>query len=347
MKFYETHFEEYTSSAEKLSFHPKLDKNINKLPEKLEKMPNLIFYGPSGTGKYTQMLKAIQRYSPSKLKYEKKINVAYNKQNYSVKISDIHFEVDMSLLGCNSKLFWHEIYSQIVDIISVKNKKIGILVCKTFHEIHNELLDNFYSYMQKDYFSHVEIKWIIITEQVSFIPKNILDCTQIISVPRPSKALLQKWLKQNNLVALKKETANLKYCYSFPDINSSPNIEIITTIDNMNINDIIENISNPQNIIINKILSNINPITNISFSVFREILYDMLIYNIDIYVCIFDIITKLIELKKITNTNISEIFLHTYDFFKYYNNNYRPIYHLEKYFLVLGQMIETNNLQPP
>lgn len=336
MKFYETHFEEYISSAEKLSFHPKIDRNMNKLPDKLEEMPNLIFYGPSGVGKYTQMLMAIKRYSPTQLKYEKKINVVYNKQNYSVKISDIHFEVDMSLLGCNSKLFWHEIYSQIIDIISVKNKKIGIIVCKVFHEIHNELLENFYSYMQKDYFSNVEIKWIIITEHVSFIPKNILDCCQIVSVPRPSKALLQKWLKKENLTLIKQDTTNLKYCYSFPNINT----ETITSIDDMNINDVIENISNPQNMIVKKILLNINPITNVSFSGLREILYDMLIYNIDIYSCILDIIIKLVEIDKITNTNISAVFLHTYDFFKYYNNNYRPIYHLEKYFLILGKMIE-------
>jgi Cdc6-like AAA superfamily ATPase len=336
MKFNETHFEEYITSVEKFSFHPKIETSMKKLPDTLMQMPNLIFYGPSGVGKYSQMLKAIQRYSPSKLKYEKKINIVYNKQTYSIKISDIHYEVDMSLLGCNAKLFWHEIYSQIVDIISVKSEKNGIIVCKTFHEIHNELLYNFYSYMQKDYFSHVEIKWIILTEQVSFIPKNIFDCYHMISVPRPSKSLYNKWLKNNNLSAVEPiEIANIKYCYSFPNTNASSIL-----VDDMNMNDVIENISNPQNIIVKKILMNINPLTNISFSCFREILYDMLIYNIDIYVCILDIITKLIESKKITNANISAIFIHTYDFFKYYNNNYRPIYHLERYFLILGKMME-------
>ena len=104
MKFYETHFEEYTTKAKTENLHPKLDKMFSKFPATLSNLKNLIFYGPSGVGKYTQMLQSIQKYSPTNLKYEKKISVTYNKQQYFFKISDIHYEVDMSLLGCNSKL---------------------------------------------------------------------------------------------------------------------------------------------------------------------------------------------------------------------------------------------------
>ena len=62
------------------------------------------------------------------------------KYTYQYHISDIHYEIDISLLGCNSKLIWHEIVQQIVDIVSVKSDKIGIVVCKNFHLIHTELL---------------------------------------------------------------------------------------------------------------------------------------------------------------------------------------------------------------
>ena len=129
MKFHETHFEEYINA---FNLHPKLEKIFNEFPEKLHDLKNLIFYGPSGVGKYTQMLKAIKKYSPSELKYEKKISVTYNKQQYFFKISDIHYEIDMSLLGCSSKLLWHEIYQQIIDIINAKTEKSGIIVCKYF-----------------------------------------------------------------------------------------------------------------------------------------------------------------------------------------------------------------------
>ena len=96
MKFHETHFEEY---IKKENLHPKLEKIYNNnFPKTINKLGNLIFFGPSGVGKYTQMLNSIKKYSPSELKYEKKLSLTFNKQQYFFKISDIHFEIDMSLL---------------------------------------------------------------------------------------------------------------------------------------------------------------------------------------------------------------------------------------------------------
>ena len=185
MKFYETHFEEYINSSQKINLHPKLDKTYKNFPKTINDLKNIIFYGPSGVGKYSQMFNSIKKYSPSELKYERKISVTYNKQQYFFKVSDIHYEVDMSLLGCNSKLLWHEIYQQIIDIISAKNNKYGIVVCKYFHNIHSELLENFYSYMQQNNAISVNLKFILITEELSFIPDNILNCCQVINISRP------------------------------------------------------------------------------------------------------------------------------------------------------------------
>ena len=150
MKFHETHFEDYINSNTRENLHPKLDKVFQKFPPQIADLKNIIFYGPKGVGKYTQMLKSIKKYSPSELKYEKKISISFNKQAFFYKISDIHYEIDMSLLGCNSKLLWNEFYIQLIDIISAKTDKSGIIVCKYFNEIHSELLEIFYSYMQKN-----------------------------------------------------------------------------------------------------------------------------------------------------------------------------------------------------
>ena len=131
MKFYESHFEEYIVSNQKINLHPKLESVFLKnFPESIQQLKNVIFYGPSGVGKYTQVLRSIKKYSPSELKYEKKLSIVFNKQVYYFKISDIHYEIDMSILGCNSKLLWHDIYQQIIDIISAKPEKNGIIVCK-------------------------------------------------------------------------------------------------------------------------------------------------------------------------------------------------------------------------
>jgi len=72
MKLNECHFEDYLNSTNKNPLH-KLNKSVyNNFPTKIEDLKNLLFYGPSGVGKYTQMLSSIKQYSPSELKYEKK-----------------------------------------------------------------------------------------------------------------------------------------------------------------------------------------------------------------------------------------------------------------------------------
>ena len=177
MKFYETHYEDYLQSLQHFNLHPELTPHFSKFPKQLSNLTNLIFYGPSGVGKYTQMLNAIQRYSPSGLSYDKKICMQNDKYNYQYRISDIHYEVDMSLLGCNSKILWHEIIQQIVDIVAVKPEKIGIVVCKSFHWIHSELLEIFYSYIQEysNKFSNIQLRFVIMTEHISFIPNYISE----------------------------------------------------------------------------------------------------------------------------------------------------------------------------
>jgi len=196
MKFLESHFDEYINEVSKFNLHPKLEKYYTHFPDILEELGNLIFYGPSGVGKYSQMLYSIKKYSPTELKYEKKISLTYDKKDYFLKISDIHYEIDMSLLGCSSKLLWHDIYHQIVDILSSKNNKTGIIVCKEFHNIHSELLENFYSYIQNNNLLSVNIKFILLTEEISFIPDSIINCFEIINVPRPSKTAYIKCLNK-------------------------------------------------------------------------------------------------------------------------------------------------------
>jgi hypothetical protein len=317
MKFYESHFEEYLSATSKINLHPKLNKIYEKFPKQISKLKNLIFYGPSGIGKYSQMLHAIKRYSPTELKYEKKITLTYNKQSYFFKISDIHYEIDMSLLGCNSKLLWHEIYQQIIDIISAKTDKVGIIICKYFHDINCELLENFYSYMQENNSLAVNIKFILLTEGISFIPDTILNCSQIIHIPRPTKTTYTKCLKNKmpkNL--LLENITNIKILHEY-------NCELMIH----------------HKIICNKIIENIINYREIHFLKFRDLLYDIFIYNLDIYDCIWYILFTLVKKDKFKKEHLSNIMKKTFSFFQYYNNNYRPIYHLENYLFYIIQTI--------
>ena len=319
MKFLETHFDDYVVSNKRCSLHPKLNKLYDSFPPKIENFKNIIFYGPRGVGKYTQALSCIRRYSNSELKYEKRLTINSNKENFIIKMSDIHFEVDMSLLGCNSKILWNDIYNQINDVVSTRVNTCGIILCKYFHKIHSELLDIFYSYMQSQSLNKIKLIFVIITENISFIPDNIINNAQIISIPRPKISTYTSCLSLKN-----KTNDKLKNVQIQPD-----NVSTIFNIKNIITN--ITELTNPHECICNAIIENIKHPDKIDFLPFRDILYDILIYELDINECIWYILTSLIKDKLINEDNISDILLKTNIFFQYYNNNYRPIYHLENY----------------
>uniref|UniRef100_A0A6C0DKU9 Uncharacterized protein n=1 Tax=viral metagenome TaxID=1070528 RepID=A0A6C0DKU9_9ZZZZ len=373
MKFYETSYEEYINSVEKYNLHKELIPICNSFPKMINKLENLIIYGPSGAGKYSQVLNIIKKYSLSDLKYDRKIIANTEKQQYIYKISDIHYEIDMSLLGCNSKILWHEIFFQIVDIISVKKEKYGIILCKNFHLIHNELLDIFYSYMQQYNHSqsNIKIKFFIITEHISFLPTPIINNCHVLRIGRPNKETIEEMLYSNYcLLNNKEEQRNFTQRITDYKImpfnllqrtNSNIKTNIIKTITNnielegvMNIKEFrsfpliledvadIANIDNNNvdiskdlpkdvfNIICDNIIKEISEPTKISFTGFRDILYDILTYNLDMTECLWYILQHFIDNNYITKNDISEILIDTFLFLKYYNNNYRPIYHLER-----------------
>jgi hypothetical protein len=315
-------------------------------------MGNLIVYGPSGSGKYTQVLNIIEKYSASHLKYNKKINLQTEKQDYKYHISDIHYEIDMSLLGCNSKILWHENFLQIIDIVSIKPEKVGFIVCKNFHSIHTELLEIFYSYIQeysgclnsqhntsqynslpendKVNFPSIVIHFIIITENISFIPNNILNSCQVLNICKPEKEKYKNILENKGIHGMScaesnengdnhtvfnivepNEIMNMKELYSFPliEMNEIPKDIFNTVCDN----------------IIHEIINH----TKIKFTNFRDVIYDILIYNLEPVECIWYILHFFIHNNYLETHNISVVLNQTYVFLKYYNNNYRPIYHLE------------------
>jgi hypothetical protein len=359
MKFYDTHYEEYITSNKKINLHPKLEKIYKTFPKNISDLNNIIFYGPSGVGKYTQMLSFIKRYSPSNLKYEKKLTVVFDKKQFLFKISDIHYEIDMGLLGCNSKLLWHDIYQQIVDIISSKNDKSGIIVCKNFHEIHSELLENFYSYMQNINY-HIYLKFILITEEISFLPDSIINCCKIINIARPSKLLynkcklsaksLQKNINLDDIQNIKelhimKNEISEKIGENNDDISKIAPLKkgskkkMDKKTETVNISENISIMNDNYQIICNKIIDMIKNYKTIRYLKFRDILYDLLIYNLNISQCVWYILKTLINDNCIDDKKLSDILIKTYTFFQYYNNNYRPIYHLENYMYTLCSTI--------
>ena len=97
-------------------------------------------------------------------------------------------------------------------------------------------------------------------------------------------------------------------------------------------------------IICDKIVETMKNIDDLKFLKFRDMLYDILIYNLDITDCVWYILSKFVSEGKIKRQHISSILIKTYSFFQYYNNNYRPIYHLENYLFYVTSIIHDFNL---
>lgn len=348
MKYYETSFDEYIQSTERHNIHPELANTFSKFPDNVVHLENTIIYGPPGVGKYTQLLLALKRYSPSQMKYDKKIIVNTDKQEYIYRISDIHYEIDMGLLGCNSKTLWHEIFFQIVDIISVKTEKIGIIVCKNFHLIHSELLDIFYSYMQQYNHSHtsIVIKFAILTEHVSFLPASILNVCHMIKVARPSieqyKHIQSSKIPGTNHITPENFIERITYNKTRPNVTQTTTYiekNNIPTSNIMNMKEVsqlelYEKYTSPLpedvfNIVCDKIIADMYAIENSSFMELRESLYNILTYNLDAAECIWYILSHFINTGELSSNETSTIIDRMFTFLKYYNNNYRPIYHLE------------------
>ena len=306
MNNYDCNFDDYTKNYIDIFNIEKYKINLNN---------NLIIYGASGIGKYSFVLNLLKSRSASELKYNKKLVFTFNKSDFYFKISDIHYEIDVVLLGCNSKILWHELYNHIVDSILSKNQELAYIVLKNFHKINNELLDIFYTYMQLDINNTVNIKFIIISESLSFIPDNIVNRCKLITLERPKKSNYIKILDYK--------------------LDKNDNIEDINNIKDLKKNSFkIKNVDKLENLnlyskIVYEIINEIKDKTNFNFHKLRELLYDICIFEYNIELVIFNLIKELEKNNLINSDDINKILIENYKFLKLYNNNYRPIYHLE------------------
>jgi len=88
------------------------------------------------------------------------------------------------------------------------------------------------------------------------------------------------------------------------------------------------------NIIVNDILEN----RDISFFVWRENLYNLLIMNDNIHACFSYLFESLIENEYLNDANIDKTLEFYYENIRKYNNNYRSIYHLEHFITYLRNL---------
>ena len=140
-------------------------------------------------------------------------------------------------------------------------------------------------------------------------PDTIINHFHTISIPRPSKSNYNKILPKK--------------------LPSSCNLKKISNIKNIitNTNPFLFNIDN----YIENLYENINNPNSIKFLLFRDLIYDIFIYDMEIGYVIWGLIQKIVKNNNVSIEKMTDIHLNTFSFLQYYNNNYRPIYHLENY----------------
>lgn len=294
----------------KYNLHPYIKTTLHKYIVLLKKSPNtpkhFIFYGPNGIGKYSQVLYLLYNLSPTQLIYDKKLIVKFKTKNIILRISDIHCEIDLELLGCNAKTVWETIYSHIIDVASIH--KIRFIVCKHFECIHPELLEVFYFYMRNVCSLH--LSFIIITNSISFIPKNILNVSENIILKRP-------------------KLYRYKKIATIDDVNEIYNMQHVMGKTRI--------FKNNHHVFCEPIIEFIKRPTCLQS--LREMIYAIFIYHINVHDSILYIIEKLNLSREKENTIIKYV----YNFYIKYYNNYRSIFHLEKLFIDIS--ISLNEFQ--
>jgi len=309
-------FRELVDRSHNNNLHTKLE-GYHKSITTINDFPHLIVHGSSGVGKYTQVLRILEHLSARDLNYQKISVVTIGKdKEYRMKLSDIHCEVDCTMLAINPRSLWNEIFFHIMDIVQSKKQKEMVILCKHFQTVNQELLDIFYYYMTY-YNPYVEIRFVLVTTEISFIPEHIRSLCDVISVERPTK-------KKIEAISNKR----------LPATNPTHSISNMEHVIQGNLE-----LSNPHHLICNEILDQIYDVDNLSIAKLRDTIYKLLIFHQDIYNSMNYIIQQCIIRGSINDIKFTELYHHIHKLSVLYNNNYRPIFHLERFILYLCKVI--------
>jgi hypothetical protein len=249
----------------------------------------------------------------------------------------------------------------------MSKEKAGIILCKNFHTIHNELLEVFYSYMQHCRLLNFRIVFFFLTEHVSFIPSNMVECSQVLSLRRPNDEAYFRLAEQGattqhsgtKLTKFENRISRIGIADGRLKANAKENMRLLSKESIMNLKETqyLALADTPEqlpkelfNIVCDNIVEQMDEAGNhhapMDYAKFRNHLYDILLYGLDITECIWYILKHYVDSGQLNETMLGDIMPRMHTFLKYYNNNYRPIYHLESIFVYLITHIYFNQCIP-
>jgi hypothetical protein len=196
-------------------------------------------------------------------------------------MSDIHIEINFEFLGCVAKNLWAAIYQ---NILGIAGQNDFYVVCRNFSTINNELMENFYTYMNGE---NDNIHFVILTDNIGCLPIEIVNCSLVMPLKRYSTV------------------NNIEITHKF--------VEKITEL-------VIHKQSN-------------------SIKDMRSLLYDLLIYQTDIYEIFYQVLKNINNHILITPEKMIKLLNEVKKILKLFNNNYRSIYHLENFIMTILEVV--------
>ena len=182
--------ERIVAEAREDPFHPDIISYLDAFPTSVAEMPSLIISGPQAAGKRTLGLVVVAGFSPSAMRYEKKLYIGEAPRRQEdvpcMPMSDIHFEVDMSLPCFGNKAGWASAHKAIVDAVEIRRHKYAFVMCTHFHLADRDLIRGFSNFMDSGV-DGVNLRYILVTEHYSRLPLEIRQMAHRIAVPVPPR----------------------------------------------------------------------------------------------------------------------------------------------------------------
>ena len=289
--------------ASQPALHPELSARLSALAAPR----NLVIYGRGSVGKYYLALDAVRKFSPLGLQYEKMMPIQHNKKTYTVRMSDVHFEVDVQMLGTNSRLIWQTIFAAVLDIVetSITHTRARFIMLKNFQDVSAEMYELLLCYIDDRITKPANIQYIIVSEGISFFHDDLLNKFEIVHVPVPSEAAL---------AGMNEAPAGL---WQRPSAKVAPHVYEVRILESL--------------------VRCVDGFAAERCVDLRNILYDVLIYNIHPTRVAFGMMKQMMAGKGASR--VDRVFFALNRMMAEYNNNYRPIIHLERFVLFLVDVL--------
>lgn len=310
---------------------------IDKYLEKFE-LPNCIFYGPYGSGKLVLAKYLINQYfnNDNLVYYSKKIIYNLKEEEIDIQKSIHHYEIDCNNFNLNDKKFIVEFISEISKTNNINNNKIKIIIIKNAENLsYNTQI--IISKLIEDFFK--TCRFIFISHSLTKLISKLRTHCQLINIRKPSIDKINLIL--NNISI--NENINTD-CLEEISINCDLNINsAIFMLQQYQFTDSIVNNFNYQPYI-KQFIETIMKFNERDISKLREEIYNILIYDINIYNLLELFLIQIYNNETLDNDNKFKILTAITNYSYITNKGYRQVYHYELLFYSVINILKNNDI---